>query len=79
MLFTFSDLSIANQLLLSRPYIGPSVIHPMSNTHVRKKYAELGSREVYVQEIIKQGAKRARSVAQDTMEEVRQKAGFLQA
>ena len=44
---------------------------------VRRKYAELGSREVYVQEIIKQGAKRARSVAQDTMEEVRNKVGFL--
>ncbi|MBI4217343.1 MAG: tryptophan--tRNA ligase, partial [Parcubacteria group bacterium] len=46
---------------------------------VRKKYSELGSREVYVQEIIKQGAQRARSLAQDTMGEVRQKVGFLQA
>ncbi|MBI4122999.1 MAG: tryptophan--tRNA ligase [Parcubacteria group bacterium] len=44
----------------------------------RRKYAELASRDVYVQEIIKQGAKRASSVAQDTMEEVRGKVGFLQ-
>ena len=45
----------------------------------RKKYAELGSRETYVQEIIKQGAKRASSLAQDTMAEVREKVGFLPA
>ncbi|MDO8452208.1 MAG: tryptophan--tRNA ligase, partial [bacterium] len=43
----------------------------------RKKYAELGSRDVYVQEIIRQGAKRAHSLAQDTMAEVREKVGFL--
>ena len=43
----------------------------------RKKYAELGSREVYVHELIKRGQRRAESIAQDTMEEVRDKMGFL--
>ena len=43
----------------------------------RKKYAELNSREAYIHEIIEQGAKRARSLAQDTMAEVRDKVGFL--
>ncbi len=43
----------------------------------RKKYTELGSREVYIEEIMRQGAKRASSLAQDTMSDVRDKVGFL--
>ena len=43
----------------------------------RRKHAELSSREVYLEEIIRHGAKRARDLAQETMTEVRDKVGFL--
>ena len=42
----------------------------------RKKQKELLSREVYVQETLKQGAKRATVLAQFTMQEVRKKMGL---
>jgi len=44
---------------------------------LRKKRKELLSREVYVREILSQGAKKARSIAQSTMEEVRKKTGLV--
>ncbi len=44
---------------------------------LRKKKKELESRQVYVKEILRQGASRARTLAQSTMEEVREKIGFL--
>lgn len=44
----------------------------------RRKKKELEAREVYVREIINQGAKRARTIAQSTMQEVRQKMGLVQ-
>ncbi|MDP2926920.1 MAG: tryptophan--tRNA ligase [bacterium] len=43
----------------------------------RKKHKELAQREVYVKEILSQGAKKARSIAQSTMEEVRKKTGLV--
>ena len=43
----------------------------------RKKKKELLSREVYVQEILSRGAKRAESIAQSTMQDVRKKMGLL--
>lgn len=43
----------------------------------RRKQKELMSREVYVQEILKQGQMRAQSIAQETMREVRQKMGLI--
>jgi len=43
----------------------------------RKKKKELLSREVYVEEILKKGAKRAESIAKSTMEDVRKKMGLL--
>ncbi|MFH1582267.1 MAG: tryptophan--tRNA ligase [bacterium] len=43
----------------------------------RKKKKELLSREVYVQEILNRGAKRASSIAQSTMQDVRKKMGLL--
>lgn len=43
----------------------------------RRKRKELLAREVYVEEILKQGAKRARVIAQSTMQEVREKMGLL--
>jgi tryptophanyl-tRNA synthetase len=43
----------------------------------RRKRKELLSREVYVNEILSQGAKRARIIAQSTMEEVRKKMGLI--
>ncbi|MGH7238694.1 MAG: tryptophan--tRNA ligase, partial [Candidatus Saccharimonadales bacterium] len=42
----------------------------------RRKQRELASRDHYVQEILRQGADRARVIAQTTMEEVRQKMGL---
>jgi len=42
----------------------------------RKKRRELLAREVYVQEILKQGAKKARGIAEETMAEVRKKTGL---
>jgi tryptophanyl-tRNA synthetase len=42
----------------------------------RKKRKELLSREVYVRELLRQGASRARSIAQTTMDEVRKKTGL---
>jgi tryptophanyl-tRNA synthetase len=43
----------------------------------RKKKKELLSREVYVEEILKRGAKRAENIAQSTMQDVRKKMGLL--
>ena len=43
----------------------------------RNKKRELEQRELYIKEIIRQGAKRAGSLAASTMEEVRDKVGFL--
>lgn len=44
---------------------------------MRKKKKEIESREVYVKEILRQGADHARTLAQSTMEEVREKIGLL--
>lgn len=43
----------------------------------RRKRKELLSREVYVNEILNQGAKRAQAIAQSTIQEVRKKMGLL--
>ncbi len=43
---------------------------------LRKKKAELQSREVYVKEILTQGAKRAETIAQLTMADVKKKTGL---
>ena len=43
----------------------------------RKKRKELLSREVYVEELLNQGARRAQVVAQSTMKEVRKKMGLV--
>jgi len=43
----------------------------------RKKRKELLNREVYIREILNQGAERARIIAQSTMEEVRKKMGLI--
>jgi len=43
----------------------------------RKKRKELLSREVYVQEILKQGARRAGIIAQSTIEDVHKKMGLI--
>jgi tryptophanyl-tRNA synthetase len=43
----------------------------------RKKKKELLTREVYIEEILKKGAKRAESIAKSTMEDVRKKMGLL--
>jgi tryptophanyl-tRNA synthetase len=42
----------------------------------RRKQKELSLREVYVQEILKQGASRASTIAQETMKEVKEKMGL---
>lgn len=42
----------------------------------RRKQKEFSAREVYVQEILKKGQTRAQSIAQSTMQEVRQKMGL---
>lgn len=44
----------------------------------RKKKKELETRELYVREILRQGATKAQSIASSTMEEVRAKVGLLQ-
>ncbi len=44
---------------------------------MRKKKKEIETREVYVKEILRQGATHARALAQSTMEEVRDKVGLL--
>lgn len=44
---------------------------------LRRKKKELESREVYVKEILRQGADHARTLAQSTMKEVREKIGLL--
>jgi len=44
---------------------------------LRKKKKELDSRELYVKEILRQGAKRAHSITKSTMAEVKEKVGFL--
>jgi len=46
---------------------------------LRKKKKELDSRELYVREILRQGQERARSIAQNTMAEVKEKIGLLEA
>jgi len=43
----------------------------------RRKRKELLQREVYVKEILKQGAKRAQVIAQSTMQEVKKKMGLI--
>jgi tryptophanyl-tRNA synthetase len=43
----------------------------------RRKKKEFQSRELYVQEILRSGAKKARSIAQVTMDDVRSKVGLL--
>ncbi len=43
----------------------------------RRKQKELLTREVYVQEILKQGQRRAQTIAQLTMQEVREKMGLV--
>ena len=43
----------------------------------RKKQKELMTREVYVQEILKQGQHKAQVIAQETMREVREKMGLI--
>ena len=43
----------------------------------RRKKKELQTRELYIQEILKNGARKARSIAQMTMEDVRGKIGLL--
>lgn len=43
---------------------------------LRKKKKELDSREVFVKEILEKGARKARIIAQSTMQEVRQKMGL---
>ena len=44
---------------------------------LRRKRKELLSREVYVKEILKQGERRAKTIAQSTMQEVRKKMGLV--
>ena len=44
----------------------------------RKKKKELETRELYVQEILRQSTRKAQSLASSTMEEVRKKIGLLQ-
>jgi len=43
----------------------------------RKKQKEFAARDVYVQEILKQGAQRAQTIAQPMMQEVKKKMGLL--
>jgi len=43
----------------------------------RRKKKELLTREVYVQETLKKGAKRARIIAQSSMQEIRKKMGLV--
>lgn len=43
----------------------------------RKKYKEIAGRDIYVKEILKQGAAKANRIAAATMEEVREKIGLL--
>lgn len=43
----------------------------------RRKQKELQTREVYVQEILRQGQARAQTIAQSTMQEVKQKMGLI--
>ena len=43
----------------------------------RRKRKELLSREVYVKEILEQGTKRAQTIAQSTMQEVKKKMGLI--
>ena len=42
----------------------------------RRKKKELLTREVYVKEILSQGARRAQTIAQSTMQEVKKKMGL---
>jgi tryptophanyl-tRNA synthetase len=44
---------------------------------MRRKKKELDARELYIKEILKQGAKRAHTIAETTMQEVREKTGLL--
>jgi tryptophanyl-tRNA synthetase len=43
----------------------------------RRKQKELQTRDVYVKEILTKGASRARTIAQSTMQEVREKMGLI--
>jgi tryptophanyl-tRNA synthetase len=47
--------------------------------HFRRKRKELLAREVYVEEILNQGAKRARIIAESTMENVRKNMGLVRS
>ena len=42
----------------------------------RRKQKELTTREVYIEEILKQGQRRAQTIANLTMQEVREKMGL---
>ncbi len=44
---------------------------------LRKKRKELLSRQVYLEEVLNQGAKKAQSIARETMEEVKKKTGLV--
>ena len=44
---------------------------------LRKKKRELERREAYIQELLKRGARKARSLAEPTIEEVRERVGLL--
>src|SRR3989344_1097130 len=43
----------------------------------RRKQKELSSRDVYIEEILKKGQHRAQTIAQETMQEVKEKMGLL--
>ena len=44
---------------------------------LRKKRKELLSRQVYIEEILEQGARKAKTIAQETMAEVKKKTGLI--
>jgi len=46
---------------------------------LRKKKQELDSRELYVKEILNQGQQRAQAIAQQTIQEVKEKVGLLES
>jgi len=45
-------------------------------SHFRKKKEEFSKREIFVKEILEKGTKKAKEIAQETMEEVKQKIGL---
>ncbi|MBU4466963.1 tryptophan--tRNA ligase, partial [Patescibacteria group bacterium] len=44
---------------------------------LRKKRKELLNRQVYLEEVLSQGARKAQGIARETMEEVRKKTGLI--